>query len=62
MNTFGTYSNSKFCPWPWGTTYTDHDNTYYEGRPNGGWDVEWNVEISGGCGSWLHKERIIVHP
>ena len=62
MNTYGTYSNSSFCPWPWGTTYTDHFDTYYEGSLNGGWYVSWDVDISGGCGSWLDKEHIIVHP
>ena len=60
MNTYGTYSNSEFCPT--GTTYTDHYNTFYQGRPNGGWYAQWGSDKSGGCAWMLSREHIIVHP
>lgn len=60
MNTYGTYHNPEFCPT--GTTYTDHYNTFFSGRPNGAWRAEWGADKSGGCTNLLDREHIIVHP
>ena len=60
MNTYGTYHNSAFCPT--GATDTDHYNTFFSGKPNGAWYVQWGASKSGGCTNLLSPEHIIVHP
>lgn len=63
MNTYGTYHNSVFCPT--GATDTDHYNTFFSGKPNGAWYVQWGARgasKSGGCTNLLSPEHIIVHP
>ena len=60
MNTYGTYHNSVFCPT--GATDTDHYNTFFSGKPNGAWYVQWGASKSGGCTNLLSPEHIIVHP
>ncbi len=60
MNTYGTYHNSTFCPTA--ATDTDHYNTFFSGKPNGAWYVQWGANKSGGCTNLLSPEHIIVHP
>ncbi len=60
MNTYATYHNSAFCPTA--ATDTDHYNTFFSGKPNGAWYVQWGASKSGGCTNLLSPEHIIVHP
>lgn len=60
-NTWGKFSSGSYC-WPLGTTRTDHQKTWFEGRPGGGWYWTYNVDKSGPCSGLLHYDRIITTP
>jgi hypothetical protein len=59
-DTYGKYRNGSFC----GSidTWSEHNQTYFEGRPQGGWRWSYKVHKWGGCSGLLHYEYIVEKP
>jgi hypothetical protein len=59
-DTYGKYRNGSFCATI--DTWTEHRQTYFEGRPYGRWRWSYNVQKWGGCSGLLHYEYIVETP
>lgn len=59
-DTYGKFRNGVFC---FGiTTWSEHRQTYFEGRPDGTWAWSADVVKSGGCNGLLHYEYLVETP
>lgn len=59
-DTYGKYRNGVFCFTV--DTWTEHRETYFEGRPDGSWAWSYEVDKWGGCNSLLHYEYLVETP